>query len=253
MSTPDNSPPREDEVNLDYQVHEMDLQQVHESILREQHEPLEGSEPVPFWLTLSLFVFVFVCGGYLMAYSGGFSANVFDERQVTWGPVEASGPKVVDVIAIGRRLYTANCSSCHQPTGLGVPGQYPPLAGSEWVLGEDGWGENHLGKIMLHGLQGPIQVRGNPYNGNMPAQRAALKDDQIAHILTYIRQEWGNAAGPIFPEGIASLRALHDSRTQPWTEAELRAIPPAPLPGPAGAPVPAPNGEPVPVANGTSG
>ncbi|GAB4245122.1 MAG: hypothetical protein OHK005_10320 [Candidatus Methylacidiphilales bacterium] len=217
------------EINIDYQQHDMDLQQVHESILREKQEPQEGMEPVPFWLTLSLFVFVFICGGYLMAYSGGFEPNVFSETQVTWGPVTGAGPQEIDVVALGRRLYTANCASCHQATGLGVPGQYPPLAGSEWVLSQQGWGENHLVKILLLGLQGPIQVKGNTYNGNMP--NLNLKDDQIAYILTYIRQEWGNAAGPITPEGVAAMRAELSGRTQPWTEPELRAIPAASLPG----------------------
>lgn len=240
-----------DDFNLDYQQHDIDLQQVHESILREKQEPQEGMEPVPFWLTLALFVFVFVCGGYLMAFSGGFQGNVFSERQVTWGPVAAAGPVEVDVIAVGRRLYTANCASCHQATGQGVPGQYPPLAGSEWVISTDGWGENHLVKILLHGLQGPIQVRGNTYNGNMP--NLNLKDDQIAYILTYIRQEWGNAAGPIHPEGVAAVREETAGRLQPWTQSELRAIPPAPVPGPAKAngangtpPPPNGNGQPAP-------
>ena len=185
-----------------------------------------------------------------MAYSGGFRADVFDENQVTYGPVQAAGSNAPNPIAIGRRLFTANCASCHQATGLGVPGQYPPLVASEFVLSQAGYGENHLVKIILGGLQGPVTVKGVTYNNVMPAWKDQLKDEQVAAILTYIRQEWGNAAGPISKEGVAAMRTESGSRPTPWTVDELRAIPAkalasaaAPVPAPAAAPavpVPAP-------------
>jgi len=105
-----------------------------------------------------------------------------------------------------------------------VAKQFPPLVGSEWVLGGDWNGDNHLVKIMLQGLQGPIQVMGEPYNNAMP-QWQQLKDDQIALILTYIRTEWGNAAPPITPEFVAAVRESTGVRTEPWTQTELQAIP----------------------------
>jgi mono/diheme cytochrome c family protein len=125
---------------------------------------------------------------------------------------------------VGKRLFTANCVACHQATGQGVAGQFPTLVGSEWVLGGDWHGDNHLVKILLHGLQGPIQVKGDTYNGAMPPWKQ-LKDDQIAMILTYIRNEWGNSAPPITAEQVAKVREETAAQTEPYTQNQLKAIP----------------------------
>jgi mono/diheme cytochrome c family protein len=127
-------------------------------------------------------------------------------------------------MVVGKRLFTANCVACHQATGQGVAGQFPTLVGSEWVLGGDWHGDNHLVKILLHGLQGPIQVKGNTYNGAMPPWKQ-LKDDQIAMILTYIRNEWGNSAPPITAEQVAKVREETAAQTEPYTQNQLKAIP----------------------------
>ena len=74
----------------------------------------------------------------------------------------------------------------------------------------------------------------------MPAWKGLLKDEQIAAVLTYVRQEWGNQGGPVHPEGIAAKRAAYATRTTPMTEAELLAIPPEELPGPSAPPPAAP-------------
>jgi hypothetical protein len=79
-------------------------------------------------------------------------------------------------------------------------------------------------KILLHGLQGPIQVKGNTYNGAMPPWKQ-LKDDQIAMILTYIRNEWGNSAPPITAEQVAKVREETAAQTEPYTQNQLKAIP----------------------------
>ncbi len=203
---------------------EMNVANVHGSILREQQDPEDGYEPIPFWLITLFFGIIFWAGMYLAFNSGGFRTDVYDSSQVSWvggssGPVAPPDPLV-----LGKRLYTANCVACHQTTGLGVAKQFPPLVGSEWVLGGDWNGDNHLVKIMLQGLQGPIQVKGDTYNNAMP-QWQQLKDDQIALILTYIRTEWGNAAPPITPEFVAAVRESTGVRTEPWTQPELQAIP----------------------------
>jgi mono/diheme cytochrome c family protein len=118
---------------------------------------------------------------------------------------------------------------------MGVAGQYPPLAGSEWVNG----GSARLGRILLHGLNGVITVEGAQYNGNMPAWGKQLTDDQIANVLTYIRQEWGNKAGPVTKDQIAALHKEVAGRSDPWTDAELKPFATVDLPaaGPAAAAV----------------
>ena len=91
-----------------------------------------------------------------------------------------------------------------------------------------------LKRILLHGLKGRVTVKGETYDGNMPAFGARMSDEHIAAILTYIRSAWGNAAGPISPESVAATRAATTDRRSEWTEAELIAVttdeepPPAP-------------------------
>ena len=169
-----------------------------------------------------------------MWYSGGFDSNVYNEEEVAYGPQKGgSTAKAVDPVALGKRLYTVNCASCHQPTGQGAAGQYPPLVGSDIVLSKNGYGENHLVRVMLEGLAGHFNVCGGSYNGNMPAWASNLKDEQIAYILTYIRQEWGNQAGPITPEAVASVRKETADRSSPWSDEELKAIAPQAVGTPA--------------------
>jgi len=90
--------------------------------------------------------------------------------------------------------------------------------------------------ILLKGLQGPIKVEGGTFNGQMPAWEKVLTDKQIAYVLTYVRQEWGNKGGEITPEQIAAARKEFATRTDAWSEADLLAVPAnAELPGGASA------------------
>jgi hypothetical protein len=130
---------------------------------------------------------------------------------------------------------------------MGVAGQFPPLVASEWVVGGDWVGDNHLVKILLAGMQGPVQVKGQSYNNAMPPW-AQLKDSEIAGILTYIRSEWGNNASPITEEFVAKVRAATD-RKDPWTQKDLKAIPAEKISaGGAAAPAPAAPANPAPAA-----
>ena len=100
---------------------------------------------------------------------------------------------------------------------------YPPLANSEWVNGNP----EGVGRILLHGLSGPLEVHGATYNGAMPAfgpLGSNWKDDRIAAVLTYIRQEWGNKAEPVTAEQIAKIRADTSGRNNAWTAAELESF-----------------------------
>jgi mono/diheme cytochrome c family protein len=138
---------------------------------------------------------------------------------------KGAGPVVVDPFVAGKRHYTA-CVACHQANGLGVPPAFPPLAGSEWVTGS----EERLIRILLHGLEGPIEVKGQTYVGLMPAFGAGgaynWNDQRIAEVLTYIRAEWGNAASPITAEQVTAIRTgAAAGRTKAWTAEELLALP----------------------------
>jgi mono/diheme cytochrome c family protein len=232
----DPNKPGSDELQSHLEGEGLNVRDVHGAILREKDDPRDGYEPIPLWMVSLFMALVFWGGAYLAFNSGGFQADVFNPAQVSWtgGGGAAKGPP--DPMVVGKRLFTANCVACHQATGQGVAGQFPTLVGSEWVLTEGWHGDNHLVKILLHGLQGPIQVKGDTYNGAMPPWKQ-LKDDQIASILTYIRNEWGNSASPITAEQVAKIREETAAQTEPYTQKALQAIPaiefdaaPAPAP-----------------------
>lgn len=133
--------------------------------------------------------------------------------------VDESDPKVW--IAKGKAEYATVCASCHQPTGEGVPGQFPPLKDSEWVIN----GEKRVVAILLHGIVGPLQVNGKAFNGAMPAQGALKNNKSIAQLASYIRNEWGNKASLIYDDQVGEIRKELSSRTGPFSEADLQAIP----------------------------
>lgn len=120
---------------------------------------------------------------------------------------------------MGKTLYVATCGACHQPHGNGQEGLAPPLAGSEWVLGS----EPRLVRITLHGVRGPITVKGQTYQLDMPPLNV-LDDEQIAALLTYIRREWGHTASPVEPTTVAKIRAETEQRDEAWTQEELLKI-----------------------------
>jgi len=120
----------------------------------------------------------------------------------------------------GKVVYSTTCAACHQATGEGVEGTYPPLAGSEIVNGD----EAKIVRIVLHGLTGPVEVAGETYSGMMPPWGGVLKDPELAAVLTYVRSAWGNKAAPVTPATVAAIRAATASRATPWTAAELAAL-----------------------------
>jgi mono/diheme cytochrome c family protein len=121
----------------------------------------------------------------------------------------------------GATVYEMACLPCHQPEGKGLPGVYPPLAGSEWVRGDSA----RLIRILLHGLTGPIAVAGGEFGGPnavpMPSL-AGLEDEQIADVLSYVRQEFGAKASRISAADVKKVRAMTANRSEPWTVAELK-------------------------------
>lgn len=194
---------------------------LHAPIMREQHEPRDGFEPVPPWMTILYGILLFWGGFYLAIYCGGFRADVYNENNISFAPAAPTSQEPPDPRAVGKRLFTIHCAACHQQTGKGVPGKYPPLAKSEWVLGST----NVLGQILLHGLDGPIDVLGETFNGNMPAFGTKLDDAQIAAILTFVRSEWDNAASAVEPELVTAARETGGQRQTAWTASELQALP----------------------------
>lgn len=204
------------------------IQQVHAILLREKSEPAEGYSPMPLFILGFVSAVIFIVSIYFVHNRAGFDPLAYDERFDPSKMAKTGGAgAAVDPLVAGKKLYNT-CATCHQDTGQGVPGVYPPLAASEWVTGS----EERLIRILLHGLNGPVKVKGNTYNGampsfgNVPESGYKWTDDKIAHVLTYIRHEWGNNAAPITAEKVKEVRTQGAAgRNKPWTEAELNAIP----------------------------
>jgi mono/diheme cytochrome c family protein len=121
------------------------------------------------------------------------------------GPTAASASAAVarnpGSASDGGALYVANCSSCHQADGKGVPGAFPPLAGDPVVTG------NPIAVIAIvkNGLEGRLVVNGQAYSGIMPRWKGLLSDEQIADVITYVRSSWKNRAPGV---SIADVQAV---------------------------------------------
>jgi len=202
-----------------------------------QHEngTEETNRPLSPWL-VGTFMLALSWGGFYLAFnSGGFRQDVYESNAVNWAGGGAQVAAPVDPKVVGKRLYTQNCVVCHQPTGMGVSGQFPPLVGSEYVLSQGNMGANHLVMLVLNGLQGHFMVMGQAYNNAMVPWKQ-LSDEQIADILTYIRSDWGNNASAITPDFVAQIRKETAGTTDSYTQEQLMAMPaiqPAGMPGSA--------------------
>jgi len=187
-----------------------------------------GLAPIPIWLIVLCSVWIFWAG---VAFNGGLSASYFSaenygpysapEQRERNSPVANGDLEKPSITEVGKASFLQNCSGCHQADGLGVLGAYPPLARSPYING----GTRRLVMIVLKGLQGTVTLEGREFNGTMPAWEKALTDQKIAAILTYVRQNFGNDAAPVTIEQIATARKEFSSRTEPWVEADLLAVP----------------------------
>lgn len=202
-----------------------DVERLHRAVLREQSDPQEGREPMPWWFVLTIVLALFWGGWYLGRYGGEFSTVTHialgDKRQagIAGAAAGAVAAAAANPVAQGERIFLNNCQGCHQQSGKGVPGAFPPLVGSEWVTGSP----ETLVRILLLGLTGPVQVEGATYNGAMPAWKDVLKDEELAAVATYVRQWKPNAAGPVSGEQVETIRKAIASRTAPWTADALKA------------------------------
>jgi len=176
----------------------------------EHADPTELYNPVPrviIGLVAALFIWAIY---YIFASDPSGLSTLGDHRipSTLVAQKNAGGAGKVD----GRQLFTGTCQACHQATGQGLPGVFPPLAGSSWVTGDP----HVLSQIVLHGLHGPIEVAGASYNGAMPGFGGQFNDAQLAALLSFIRKEWGNDSPPVDADLIKQARAASSDRKEPW-------------------------------------
>jgi mono/diheme cytochrome c family protein/glucose/arabinose dehydrogenase len=121
----------------------------------------------------------------------------------------------------GQEVYfrEGHCVTCHQPTGAGLDPAFPSLVKSPWVTGD----ADRLIKISLYGLMGPLEINGKKYDGQVPMTPfgGMLKDDEMANVLTFVRNHFGNQAAPISPAQVKAIRSANPNRLMFYNVEEL--------------------------------
>jgi len=153
-----------------------------------------------------------------MAHLNGRSAA---EKKVVKEDIDLKGAER-ELYVKGKAIYAKEgfCITCHQPNGKGLPSSgFPPLAGTKWVTGS----EDRLIKLVLNGLHGPIEVNGKKYAGQVPMTPfgGMLKDDEVAAVLTYVRNNFGNKAAAVSPAKVKAVRNAVKAKTGFYAPAEL--------------------------------
>lgn len=196
----------------------------HEKMLGKQPDEKARYRLLPLGLLFLFSGLIFFGGTYLGRYSGNFHPQVYNENAHAPKAGEKVAAAPADPLVVGKAVYGAVCIACHQPNGQGLPGAFPPLAGSEWVAGS----EDRLIRIVLHGVQGPIKVKGVDYMGVMPAAGPGsgfnLNPEKVAAVLTYVRKEWAGIDVPVSVAKVNEIRGKEGTRA-PWTSEELEKIP----------------------------
>lgn len=169
-------------------------------------EPASSRASMPVLLIALLGALIYWGNMYVVEYGGELDARVQGPYR-NFKEISELQPKGDDEILMAKGLdvYRKICSGCHQNDGNGSASQNaPPLAGSEWVLAKD---PARIARIVLHGLSGPISVKGKEWGaGQMLAFKDVLSDEDIAAVLCYVRNAWGNKAPLVKADEVKKAR-----------------------------------------------
>jgi nitrite reductase (NO-forming) len=133
-------------------------------------------------------------------YSGKQTESEYQAKQSS--AAQPQSPAQPTSATGGRLLYQTYCMGCHQAEGQGIPGTFPPLAKSDFLMADTG----RAIETVLNGMTGALEVNGQQYHGTMPPM-GHLKDEEIADLLSYVRSSWGNGGPPVTAAEVASVRA----------------------------------------------
>jgi mono/diheme cytochrome c family protein len=198
-------------------------------ISRDEMEPTmrSGAVYLPMWI-VGLLAFLLYWGcNYVDERGDHFDERVYEPyRSVTELSDIIPKDETQEQLKLGKRVYDV-CAACHQANGGGNPAQAPPLAGSEWVLTP---GPNRILRIPMVGLSGPIKVGNVEMNASMApfGAQGVMTDEQLAAVLTYVRNSWGNKASRVTVEQVQKVRAeVLKNHPDPYTAEELLKLPDA--------------------------
>ncbi len=214
-----------------------DLDRLHSAVKREKVDLAPESQPAPLWAMFLLMFVAIVAGGQLGPMTGGWSFDISNPFAAANGggdprPGGAGAGDALDPFALAMKKGGSGyavCGGCHQGNGGGLPGQFPPLAKSEYVLG----GTERLIRIVQHGLTGPVTVNGQGFNtaGGMQPFGATMSSQDLANVLTFVRNSWGNEGTMITKEMVQKVRD-EEKRASQWTVPELESFAKKDVPGP---------------------
>ncbi len=194
---------------------------------REHADPTERTQPIPLLAAVVIGGVLLFGAGYIVLDEPPGNPDLGDRRTLAdlrALPAGGAGAAGATGVTDGKQLYAAQCVACHQASGKGLPGVFPPLDGSEWVNGD----ERVIANLLLHGIDGEMTVAGATYKGSMPGFKQ-LGDAELAALATHVRSQWSNKAAPVKAELFAQERKA-SARTTPFAggaELEtLRARPP---------------------------
>ena len=201
-----------------------EMVEVHSRLNHEKHPPTKG-----FLIAPLVFVFVFGCLIFVCSIQLAHSTNQFQlhppKEIVELTEEEREALRLERKVDSGKKVFAVRCASCHQANGLGIAGQYPPLAGSKWVTSDPGLITN----IILKGLKGEIIVKSETYGTSAAVNMAAvpISDREIANVTTYVRQAWGNEAPEILESEVSAFRDASKDQIDQWTGDQLVEMYPA--------------------------
>jgi mono/diheme cytochrome c family protein len=189
-------------------------------------ESRSNGATVPISLIILTALLIYAGAVYFDDHGGWFSPKVYGPYK-SIAELEPYQPKLGNpIFEQGKAIYGKTCVACHQASGQGTPGQFPPLAGSDWVNEAQ---PGRMIRIVLNGAGGPITVHGQNFNNNMVPWNS-LSDEDIAAVISYVRQnrEWGNNASEVTPAQVKAVRDKIKNHPGPWSpDAELLKINPA--------------------------
>lgn len=236
MSVPNSKPDLEDSINVS-EAHGRLMREA-AATAREKRIADNGLEPVALWVVVACGVAAFFAGGILWSGGGFFDYKAtFKEGYVRADAPGGDGggakPKeaLAAYMAKGQKIYTSKCNGCHGADAKGDGANYPSLAGSKWVLGPT----EGVAMVVLNGLQGPTST-GKTYGaGLMPPQGAGMSAEDLAGLLTYIRNNFGNSTGDVVTVDMAKaaidISAKREKAGSPSTADEIMSIHQKALPG----------------------
>ena len=197
MSSPNQKPDLEDSINVT-EAHGRVVREA-AACAREKKIANDGREPISLGVLAACGLVAVIAGGILggagklFAYGATFREGYV--RTAAPGTVE-QGPQPKEALAAymarGAKIYSAKCNGCHGPDAKGDGANFPSLAGSKWATGET----QRFAMIILNGLQGPIST-GKAYGAGMVSQAAGLTPEDLAGIMTYVRNNFGNSTGDV--------------------------------------------------------